>query len=182
MACAFTAGTLLAPSLSPPAFAAPEPLPAVRSVERVDLQRYAGFWYEIAKLPNPFQRQCARNTLARYTLLEQGRVAVLNQCIRRNGRVDQASGVARVVDPASQARLRVSLVSFLGWRPFWGDYWIIGLDPDYRWAIVGDPRRRYGWILARSPRLDDASLERIGTLLEANGYRRSAFETTPQTP
>ncbi len=179
---ASTAITLVASLPSSPGLAATEALPSVRSVERVDLQRYAGFWYEIAKVPNPFQRQCARDTLARYTLLGQGRVAVLNQCIRRSGRVEQAAGVARVVDRTSQARLKVSLVSVLGWRPFWGDYWIIGLDADYRWAIVGAPNRRYGWILARTRSLDAIALEQIGSVLEANGYRRSAFVTTPQTP
>jgi apolipoprotein D and lipocalin family protein len=179
---ASTAITLAAPLPSSPGLAATEAPPSVRSVERVDLQRYAGFWYEIAKVPNPFQRQCARDTLARYTLLDQGRVAVLNQCIRRSGRVEQAAGVARVVDRTSQARLKVSLVSFLGWRPFWGDYWIIGLDADYRWAIVGAPNRRYGWILARTRSLDATTLEQIGSVLEANGYSRSAFVTTPQTP
>ncbi len=78
-----------------------------------------------------------------------GRLSVLNQYIKRSGNVDQATGVAKVVDPVSRAKLKVSFVSFLGWRPFWGDYWVIGLDDDYRWAVVGSPDRRYGWVLAR---------------------------------
>ena len=101
---------------------------------------------------------------------------VLNQCLRRNGTVDQASGIARVVDPLSRARLQVSLVSLLGWRPFWGDYWVIGLDPAYRWAVVGSPNRRYGWVLARSPQLDEATWTTVRQIAERNGYRWEQFQ------
>jgi apolipoprotein D and lipocalin family protein len=95
---------------------------------------------------------------------------------KRNGAVDQARGLARVSDRTSQAQLKVSLVSFLGWRPFWGDYWILGLDPDYDWAIVGEPNRRYGWILARGQSLDSASLATINAILERNGYDIMEFQ------
>jgi apolipoprotein D and lipocalin family protein len=145
-------------------------------VPSVDLNRYVGGWYEIAKIPNRFQRQCARHTVALYGLLPDGRLSVLNQCIKRSGNVDQATGVARVIDPVSRARLKVSLVSFLGWRPFWGDYWVIGLDDDYRWAVVGSPDRRYGWVLARTPHLDEASMASIREILERQGYGWSRFE------
>jgi apolipoprotein D and lipocalin family protein len=155
---------------------------SLASVSRVDLNRYAGIWYEIARLPNRFQRQCVRDSLAVYTLRSDGRIAVLNQCFKRNGSVDQARGEARVVDPVSQARLKVSLVSLLGWRPFWGDYWIIGLDPEYRWAIVGEPRRRFGWILSRTRSLDPSSLERINAILEASGYLPRQFEFALASP
>jgi apolipoprotein D and lipocalin family protein len=155
------------------------PLPAggasLAPVSAVDLNRYAGLWHEIARIPNRFQRQCVRDNLAVYTFRTDGSVAVLNQCVKRNGVVDQARGVARVVDRVSQARLKVSLVSFLGWRPFWGDYWIIGLDPDYRWAIVGEPRRRFGWILARTRSLDSTSWTTIQSILERNGYDNQVF-------
>ena len=150
-------------------------LPSVRPVEAVDLARYAGGWYEIARIPNRFQRQCARHTIAHYGLRPDGRLSVLNQCIKRSGNVDQATGVATVVDPVSRARLKVSLVSLLGWRPFWGDYWVIGLDTAYRWAVVGSPDRRYGWVLARTPRLDDASMANIREILQRNGYDWARF-------
>jgi apolipoprotein D and lipocalin family protein len=150
-------------------------LPSVRPVEAVDLARYAGGWYEIARIPNRFQRQCARHTIAHYGLRPDGRLSVLNQCIKRSGNVDQATGVATVVDPVSRARLKVSLVSLLGWRPFWGDYWVIGLDAAYRWAVVGSPDRRYGWVLARTPRLDDASMANIREILQRNGYDWARF-------
>lgn len=151
-------------------------------VSRVDLNRYAGLWHEIARIPNRFQRQCLRDSLAVYSLRSDGSIAVLNQCFKRNGAVDQARGVARVVDPLSQARLKVSLVSVLGWRPFWGDYWIIGLDPYYRWAIVGEPRRRFGWILSRSRSLDPSSLERINGILERSGYTVRQFQFAAVSP
>ena len=161
--------------------------PAVMPVPSVDLNRYVGGWYEIARIPNRFQRQCARHTIAQYGLRPDGRLSVLNQCIKRSGNVDQATGVATVVDPVSRARLKVSLVSVLGWRPFWGDYWVIGLDHDYRWAVVGSPDRRYGWVLARSPQLDDTSMASIRELLERQGYGWSRFEPsnpslTPERP
>ena len=155
--------------------------PAVIPVPLVDLNRYAGGWYEIARIPNRFQRQCARHSIALYGLRADGRINVLNQYIKRSGNVDQATGVAKVVDPVSRSRLRVSLVSFLGWRPFWGDYWVIGLDDDYRWALVGSPDRRYGWLLARTPRLDEASLAKIREILERQGYAWSRFEPSHPT-
>jgi len=165
------------PELTPSASARPAGgQPAVMPVPSVDLNRYVGGWYEIAKIPNRFQRQCARHTVALYGLLPDGRLSVLNQCIKRSGNVDQATGVARVIDPVSRARLKVSLVSFLGWRPFWGDYWVIGLDDDYRWAVVGSPDRRYGWVLARTPHLDEASMASIREILERQGYGWSRFE------
>ena len=155
---------------------------AVGPVSRVDLSRYAGIWFEIAKIPNRFQKQCARDTLAQYTLRPDGRIDVVNQCIKRNGSVDQARGIAKVVDAETGAKLKVSLVSLLGWRPFWGDYWILGLDQDYRWAVVGAPNRKYGWILARSKTLDANSLETISAIIERNGYQRGSFQMDGQGP
>lgn len=147
----------------------------MHTVESVDLNRYAGFWYEIARIPNRFQTRCARRTIASYRLRPDGRISVLNQCIKANGNVEQASGVARVVDRKTRARLKVSLVSLLGWRPFWGDYWILGLGEGYRWAIVASPDRQYGWILSRTPTLEAASLERIFAILERNGLQPDRF-------
>ena len=150
--------------------------PPVTPVNYVDLERYVGRWYEIAKIPNRFQKQCARGTSAEYTLGEDGRLTVVNQCFKEDGSPDQAEGVAKVVDPATDAKLKVSFVSFLGWRPFWGDYWVIGLDEEYRWAVVGTPDRKYGWILARTPALAAETLDKVFAIVEANGYAREAFK------
>lgn len=161
--------------------AAPEPEPpgggerSVTAVTSVTLSRYIGSWYEIARIPNRFQKQCVRHSIAQYSLRRDGRINVLNQCIKRKGSVDQATGIARVVDPNSHAKLKVSLVSFLGWRPFWGDYWVIGLDDNYRWAVVGTPDRRYGWVLSRTPTLDGATLATIAEIVARNGYDWAQF-------
>ena len=155
------------------------PLP-VTTVSTVDLSRYAGLWYEVAKIPNRFQKQCVRGTTAQYALRDDGRISVVNRCVKEDGSTDEASGVAKIVDTASNAKLKVSFVSFLGWRPFWGDYWVIGLDADYRWAIVGTPDRKYGWVLSRTPSLDADAMDAIFAIIERNGYRRTAFEMSPQ--
>jgi apolipoprotein D and lipocalin family protein len=150
------------------------------TVAAVDLERYVGLWYEIAKIPNRFQKQCARGTTAQYSLREDGRITVVNRCFKRDGRADEARGVAKIVDTATNAKLEVSFVSFLGWRPFWGDYWIIGLDEDYRWAVIGTPDRKFGWVLSRTPSLAEDTMEKVFAILERNGYDRDAFETSTQ--
>ncbi|HET6349070.1 MAG TPA: lipocalin family protein [Candidatus Krumholzibacteria bacterium] len=148
----------------------------VTAVSQVDLSRYIGLWHEVAKIPNKFQKMCDHGTTAEYTLREDGRITVVNRCVNKDGGTEEAKGVAKVEDTVSNAKLKVSFVSFLGWRPFWGDYWVIGLDENYQWAVVGTPNRKYGWILARTPTLDDATLEQVFGILERNGYTRTAFE------
>ena len=152
---------------------------AVQSVPAVDLERFLGSWYEIARIPAWFQNRCVKDTTALYQLRTDGKITVTNRCITRKGDIDQAVGLARVLDPATNARLQVSFVSLLGWRPFWGDYWIIGLDPEYRWLVVGDPRRQYGWILSRTSIMEPALLEAAFQSLERNGYGRGRFVLTP---
>ena len=143
---------------------------SVKPVPAVDLNRFLGSWYEVVK-----------DTTARYQLRTDGKITVTNRCITRKGQIDQAVGLARVLDPATKARLQVSFVSLLGWRPFWGDYWVIGLDPEYRWLVVGDPRRQYGWILSRNPVIEPALLEAAFQTLERNGYPRARFVLTPHS-
>jgi apolipoprotein D and lipocalin family protein len=154
----------------------------VTPVAAVERQRFLGSWYEIARIPAWFQNRCVKDTTAHYQLRNDGRITVINRCLTRRGDLDQATGVARVLDPATTTRLQVSFVSLLGWRPFWGDYWILGLDPDYRWLAVGDPKRQYGWILSRSAVLEPALLEAAFQSLERNGYPRERFVLTPQGP
>jgi apolipoprotein D and lipocalin family protein len=149
---------------------------AVSTVPAVDLDRYTGVWHEIAKIPNRFQNQCARGTTAEYTLRDDGRLTVLNRCLKADGKASEAEGVARIEDTATNAKLKVSFVSFLGWRPFWGDYWVIGLDEAYGWAIIGTPDRKYGWVLARTPTLADETMSEVRSIIESNGYRWDAFE------
>ena len=148
------------------------------TVSKVDLNKYSGLWYEIAKIPNSFQDQCAYGTTAEYKINEDGEIEVINKCYDAEGEPDVAEGVAQVVDKKTNAKLEVSFVSFLGIRPFWGDYWIIGLDENYNWAVVGTPNRKYGWILSRTPALPDETMRTIFSILKKNGYNPNDFEMT----
>jgi apolipoprotein D and lipocalin family protein len=147
------------------------PLP---TVESVDLARYMGKWYEIALLPNRFESTCAADTQATYRL-DRDLVRVRNRCRKADGGVEEANGVAKVVEGSRNAKLRVSF-----FRPFYGDYWILALDHDYRWALVGEPRREYAWVLSRTATLDEASLQIALDKAAALGFDRKAFRRTPQ--
>jgi apolipoprotein D and lipocalin family protein len=152
------------------------------TVEQVDLQRYAGLWYEIARLPNRFQNQCAGEVTAHYALREDGRLEVVNRCRKADGKMVEARGLARVVDQRTRARLQVSFVRLFGFQLFWGAYWIIGLGDEYEYALVGHPRRRYGWILSRTPSLPPEQLDRLFALLRDRGYDPEQFVMTRQQP
>jgi apolipoprotein D and lipocalin family protein len=147
-------------------------------VESVEIGRYLGLWHEIARIPNRFQRSCAGGTTAQYSLRADGRIDVVNRCRTREGGVIAAHGIAKIADRQTRAKLKVSFVNLLGIRLFWGDYWIIGLDDEYRWAVVGHPQRKYGWILSRTPQLPPETLEEIFSLLERQGYDPGAFILT----
>ena len=155
-----------------PALAADAPLPTVAQVE---LARYAGAWYEIALLPNRFQKQCVADTQARYRL-DGERVEVVNRCRNADGEVERAKGHAKVVPGSGNAKLRVSFF----W-PFYGDYWVLALDADYRHVLVGAPSRQYAWVLSRTPQMDEATLNQLLDRAAALGFDRAAFRRTPQT-
>jgi apolipoprotein D and lipocalin family protein len=155
------------------------PQPPLQVVPEVDLDRYLGRWYEIASFPQRFQRGCVAST-ATYSRRDDGRIAVVNEC--RDGSLDgelrRAEAVAWVANPEkSSAKLKVRFF----W-PFSGEYWIIDLDPDYRYAAVGHPSRNYLWILARNPTLDPSVYGAIAARLEAQGYDLSRLRLTPQLP
>jgi len=156
----WTAG--LAPLLAVSLASTEEPM--VKPVPRLDLDRYAGTWYEIARLPNRFQKSCAHSVVVRYTLRDDGCVDVLNQCFRQDGSVDSARGVARrAADdlPASQLKVRFA-PAFLSFLPMvWADYWVIDIDRDYTHAVVGGPDRKYLWILSRHPTMPDSQYREI---------------------
>lgn len=147
----------------------------VRTVPAVDLDRYAGDWFEVARYPNRFQRECAGDVRASYTRRADGRIDVVNRCARADGSSIEARGIARVADTQTGAKLKVrfapAVLSFL--PAVWGDYWIIGLDDEYAWAVVGSPDRKYLWILARTPRLDAGAFERAIAAARANGFDTS---------
>ena len=148
------------------------------TVDHVDLKRYSGKWYEISKIPNRFQRVCAGNTTAQYSIRKDGRIDVVNRCRKTDGSLEEAKGIARVVDTTTNARLKVSFVHFLGRWWFWGDYWVVGLGRDYDYAIIGAPHRRYGWILSRDPDMDSDKYSKITAELKNLGYDPEDFERT----
>jgi len=150
--------------------------PPLTIVEQVDLNRYVGLWYEVAKIPNSFQDQCAYGTTAEYKIDEDGDIIVTNSCYDKDGKIDVAEGLAKVVNKKTNSKLEVSFVSFLGIRPFWGDYWIIGLDEDYQWAVIGTPNRKYGWVLGRTPSLSDETMQEIIDILKSQNYDPETFE------
>lgn len=144
-------------------------------VSQVDLSRYMGRWYSIASIPQTFDRKCAGGTQARYSLNPDGTVAVLNSCYLGDGSLSQAKGVAWVADSRTNAKLKVSFIPWLKLNFLAGDYWIIDLDPDYTYAVVGHPSRQYGWILSRTPQLNPDLLSRIRQRLESQGYEVARF-------
>jgi len=146
----------------------------VVSVDLVDLQRYVGNWYEIGSFPMFFQRQCVANSQANYTVEPEGKIGVHNQCQTKDG-FDKADGVAVAVDGSHNAKLRVS---FFG--PFWADYWIIGLDPEYKWALVGNPNRKYLWLLSRSKSLPQDQLDSALEVARKQGFDLNKFHYTVQ--
>jgi apolipoprotein D and lipocalin family protein len=154
---------------------------SLNTLDHVDLNKYTGVWYEIAKIPNSFQSNCVRGTTAKYFLQEDGEIKVINSCYEADGELNIANGVARVVDSKTNSKLEVSFVSLFGWNLFWGDYWIIGLDENYEWAIVGHPKRKYGWILSRTLTLSEDTMDLINDLLRNQGYDPSRFEKTDQS-
>jgi apolipoprotein D and lipocalin family protein len=156
------------------------PLDPGDTVARVDLDRYAGRWYEIARIPNRFQRSCAGDVTADYRPRTDGGIDVVNRCRKAGGDVIEARGVARVVDDDTRARLEVSFVNLFGVRLFWGDYWVLDLDDGYAHSLVGTPDRRYGWVLSRTPTLSPATVQGIFHRMEGLGYDPAAFVMTEQ--
>ncbi len=145
----------------------------LRVVESVDLSRYAGLWYEVARLPNRFEKKCAGDVTAEYTPRAGGRIRVVNRCRRRDGRMAEAVGEARHAGRGGpNSRLKVRFApSFLSFLPaVWGDYQIIGLAPDYTYAVVGAPDRKYLWVLARNPRVDEATYLRLLEAARSQGF------------
>jgi len=142
----------------------------VRTVPFVDLDRYVGGWFEIARFPNRFQHECVGDVRATYARRPDGRIDVVNRC-RTAGGETEARGVARIVDEQGFAKLKVRFApAWLSFLPVWGDYWIIGLAPDYSWAVVGNPGRDYLWILARTPQLDEQSTAAATAAARNNGF------------
>ena len=143
-----------------------EELNKLEVVPHVELEKYLGKWYEIARLPFRFEDGCTDVT-ATYGLSKDGNVSVLNECLR-DGKLKQAKGKAKVVDNNTGAKLKVTFF----W-PFYGDYWIISLSKDYEYAVVGTPNRKYLWILSRTPKMDDKLYSQLTEFVKSKGFNVS---------
>jgi len=161
-----------------------KPVQPLEVVPSVDLQRYAGTWYEIARLPNWFQKQCTGDVTATYTVLENGTIKVVNSCRKVSGQIEKAEGLAKQADkngPNTKLKVRFApkILSFL---PFvWGDYWIINLAADYSYAVVGGPDRKYLWVLSRTPKMDETTLQVVLDQVKQTGYDLSGLIRTMQS-
>ena len=151
-----------------------EPTKPLKTVFHVDLERYAGTWYEISRYSHRFQEGCV-GSKATYSLRDDGKIKVLNECYDGSfsGKLRSANGKAWVVDKQSNAKLKVSFF----W-PFAGDYWIIDLGKDYEYAVIGHPERKYLWILSRTPTLDGAVYDGILRRVIEKGYDPTRLNLT----
>ncbi|MEY8842626.1 lipocalin family protein [Cribrihabitans sp. XS_ASV171] len=151
------------------------------TVQDLDIAKYMGLWYEIARYPNRFEENCVGVT-AEYAQREDGKIDVVNTCRKGalDGPVEAAEGVAKRVGPG---KLAVSFVPALSWLPFTnGDYWVLEVTDGYEVAVVGNPDGSSGWILAREPEIDAAQFEAATAVLEDNGYDLAALKKVPQPP
>ncbi|MEM8884930.1 MAG: lipocalin family protein [Planctomycetota bacterium] len=148
------------------------------SVESFELERYLGTWYEISKYPVSFEKGLVGVT-ATYSMREDGRVKVENAGLKGDfdGKRKVAVGKAWMPDPERPSRLKVS---FFG--PFSGNYWVIALDENYQWSVVGEPDRKYLWILSRTPKMGPKLYESVVQRVEELGYDTSRLELMPQRP
>ncbi|MDH4449171.1 MAG: lipocalin family protein [Rhodoferax sp.] len=161
--------------------AAAEP-PALQPIASLDLARYVGTWYEVAKYPNRFQSDCVRNVQAQYVVLADGAVQVRNRCNTASGQPIEAVGSARQMGPADSPRLKVRFApAWLSFLPsVWGDYWVVDLDPHYQLAVVSEPRREYLWVLSRTPHVDADVYRSVLGRLNEMGFEVPRLQLTPQ--
>jgi apolipoprotein D and lipocalin family protein len=148
----------------------------MQTVPHVDLNRYQGRWYEIVRLPLRWENKCAADVTANYTLRPDGKIEVVNRCRKKDGSLSESKGTARLASKEGpNSKLKVTFF----W-PFSGDYWILDLDPDYQWALVGTPNKKNLWVLNRQPQMDKASLGRILEHARSLGFDTSRLIYTKQ--
>jgi apolipoprotein D and lipocalin family protein len=158
---------------------APGPLSTIASL---DVQRYMGTWYEIAKYPNWFQKKCVAETKAEYRLQFGGSVQVINRCRRENGDMDEAIGEARQIGPSTSSKLKVRFApAWLSLLPFvWGDYWVVDLDESYQLVAVTEPKQEFLWVLSRTPKVEPGVYEALLGRLKGQGFDLNRLVLTKQ--
>lgn len=162
---------------------AAEPQKSLASVPQVKLDQYLGVWYEVARKPMYFQNKCAKNVQARYSLNVNGNIKVDNRCLKANGQLMQSVGEAFIVNPPKNSQLKVSfLPEWLRWLPIArGDYWILKLDDNYQTVLVGEPSRKYMWVLSREAKPNEAVVQSYLKYAESVGYNLNDVIRTVQT-
>lgn len=155
---------------------------ALSAIPVLDVSRYMGTWFEIAKFPNWFQKKCAGGTRAEYSLKDDGNVQVINRCRLENGEMIEAIGAARQIGPATSPKLEVRFApEWLSFLPFvWGNYWVIDLDEHYQLVAVSEPKKEYLWILARTPKIDPEDYKKLLARLLQKGFDLRKLEVTRQ--
>jgi len=176
----FSAWVSLASAQAPASEVSPAPLEAIASL---DVARYMGTWYEVAKYPNWFQKRCIANTSATYAIQPNGMLQVLNRCQKEDGSMSEALGAAKQVGDANSPKLEVRFApAWLSFLPFvWGNYWVIDLDPQYQLAAVSEPSRKYLWVLSRSKTVEPKAYEALLQRLKQKGFNLDAIEISKQT-
>lgn len=155
----------------------------VKTIASLDVPRYMGTWYEIAKFPNWFQKKCVSNTQAVYSIRPDGNLKVLNSCKTADGEISQAEGTARQEGSKDSPKLEVRFApEWLSFLPMvWGEYWVIDLDAQYQVAAVSDSKREYLWVLSRTPQLDKKTYDELLLRLRGQQFDTRKLETTQQT-
>ncbi|UCV09688.1 lipocalin family protein [Dechloromonas denitrificans] len=155
---------------------------ALSTIAALDVPRYMGTWFEIAKFPNWFQKKCTGGTKAEYSLKNDGMVQVINRCRAEGGETIEAIGAARQIGPATSPKLEVRFApEWLSFLPFvWGDYWVIDLDERYQLVAVSEPKKEYLWILARTPNIDPNDYKNLLARLRQKGFDLRKLEVTKQ--
>ena len=176
---------------SGPAQAQAAPAAPIEPLPVLDVTRYLGVWYQVALYPNRFQAQCASDTTATYRERTEGGIEVVNRCRNASGQPDEAIGLARPVGKLAGGELRPAhlevsfLPPWLRWAQAignwgWGDYRVIQLAPDYRYAVVSDGSRQYLWVLSRTPALAADDEGAIRALLKKQGFDLTRLTMHPQ--
>ncbi|MCW2313723.1 lipocalin family protein [Rhodoferax antarcticus] len=162
---------------------APPAVPALTPIASLDVPRYMGTWYEIAKYPNSFQKKCVADTRANYSQQPDGRVQVINRCRLADGEIDEAVGAVRQLGDAQSAKLEVRFAP--AWLSFiaavWGDYWVIDLDPAYQLVAVSEPKRDYLWVLSRTAKVAPAAYDALLERLANRGFDLKRLELSVQS-
>ena len=152
-------------------------------IPSLNMPRYMGTWYEIAKYPNFFQRKCISNTVAEYSTQPDGTVRVFNRCTQEDGKVIDALGQARQTGEATSPKLEVRFApAWLSFLPLvWGNYWVIDIDTDYQLVAVSEPKREYLWILSRTPEVSAKAYDELLSRLAKSGFDLTKLERSKQS-